>query len=142
MKKELTIIQSHTRDYNKRIIIETSELKPATLQELLDAGYDMTDFDLAGDETKEELQETTDVLAVKYHDGNNHKIDIYDPGDDIVIDTIGEIIPLPDPSPAYYFAWKIKLQDGEEIYCTTSNMSGSLSPYYEEDTEGTIDYQE
>jgi hypothetical protein len=145
----------HNDNYEGRRWIKESEIARATFRHWDEAGFTKNDMglknvgenedgeelfesldgDFDGQKTFDEIMdEKTDWWAVKYWDGNNYHTLVFE-----YYSTIeAEIEKLDNPSPAYYFRWNLHFTDGEIVFCTTSNMSGSLSPFFDED----IDWKE
>lgn len=133
---------------NHRSFCNTDEIEHATFDDMFEAGYSKDDcgltyegddedgnelfsgYDFDGKKTIEEIREIEiDWYRIRYWDGNNWKCDVFE-----TYTTVNAIIhELEDPSPAFYFNYELELEDGEKVKCTTSNTSGSISPYYDED---------
>jgi len=99
--------------------------------------YEGVDFD--GQKTKEELEGIETVgKVVRYWDGNNWRIDIYEEEElDDIIEV--EIDYLDLPSPAYSYPYQVTFLDGEKAKFEESNVSGSISPYLVEVNEDEDD---
>ena len=150
--EKTTMAIIHDDNYEGRRWIKESEICRATFGHWDEAGFSRNDMglkcvgetgdgeelyeslfcDFDGQKTFDEIiNEKTDWWAVKYWDGNNYHTLVFE-----YYSTIeAEIERLTDPSPAYYFRWNIYFPNGDVVFCTTSNMSGSLSPFFDEDIE-------
>jgi hypothetical protein len=123
--------------------VSIDDTRQATVEDAINADWSLDDIygssldeylDENGELLESEFDEDLgDYIIVSYWDGNNFQYDLYDRCELEIVE--GEVISLSHPSPAYYFNYEIVLEDGEKIKVTQSNMSGSLSPYYREDTE-------
>jgi len=145
---ELAIINNG----NEVKYLDPEELKTSTLQDWKDAGYGYGDIGVNesgeygeekftadwfdGEKDWEEIanEEIDDHYCVRYWDGNNWKIEII-PTELVAFDNF-LIKDMEDPNPTYYFRYFLtRISTGEQVVCTKSNMSGSISPYYEKDDE-------
>jgi len=134
---------------NKRYI-EEKEIRNATYADFANAdydyafmglekvgedenGYDLFEGDeFEGQKTWEEIEDIeTDWYCVEYWDGNNYHCDVFENynTEEMVIERDCER----EPSPLYYYCYNLKKENGDIIETTQSNMSGGLSPYYNEE---------
>lgn len=149
MKKQMYIIEDENNSDEGRRFLPVEEVRSATIGDMLNGGYNYdycgyeynndTDMytDIYDDEKKEmtleemEKIDMDDFQVVAFWDGNNMKTEIFE-SSELGYSVDVEIEQLENPKPAYYHRWKLKFGN-EEIIATTSNMSGSISPYYEEE---------
>lgn len=138
------VIINDTRNF-----VNPEEIETATIGDMKKAGWDndwcgiwkegenedgetlYMGYDFDGLKTLEEVKEIkTDWRVIKYWDGNNSQIDLfqyYDIEDVIIIRREDR-----ESNPKYSFSYDIVMKDGEIVECQKSNESGSISPYYVE----------
>jgi len=134
-----------TDEHGDVMYIRVSDTRTATIQDALDNDWSLDDIygssvdsewlDEYGELiNKEELEsDLGDCIAVSYWDGSNNRTEILNP-DTISINKIDAEVKHDtesDPSPLCYYCYNLDLENGKTIAVTKSNMSGSLSPYFE-----------
>ena len=134
-------------DYNEYVYVEESEISCATLGDLIESGFDYENcglkyegeneegealysgYDFDGKLTIEELsEEPTDWFVIKWWDGNNCQIKVFEyySVEEMTVERDYDS----EPKPLYNYCYNLIKENGEIIRTTQSNMSGSLSPFY------------
>ena len=122
--------------------VNENDVKFATIGDCLDAGWSDDSLSIYRDEdgnmfdcqTKEVIDEDSrlyNYLCVSYWDGDNWQYDIYEDCELTYIENVDVINNYDkDMNPCYVYNYKLFFVDGDIKDATSSNMSGSLSPYY------------
>lgn len=122
--------------------VSEDDVKPATIGDFLAAGWDNDSLSIYRDEDgnffdrqiKKPMNEDSEIdnfVCVSYWDGNNWQYDVYEEYELTYIENVSVINNYDkDMSPCYEHHYKLFFVDGDVEDATSSNMSGSLSPYY------------